>query len=150
MRQTREVRTGVPKSTMLFFLLVLVCPCLSWRLNSSPALSKMTTTNSLEISTGREHCQTTSCTEEGLFPEGGPHMMTGWSSLCRVAQLAACPHEQLFSKFYPRNAYTKMPQIKAFGAKQLFSGFLQQKWIVCWFFGFHSCTTFYSLSPQSL
>ena len=78
MCQTRALRTGVPKSTMLLFLLVLVCPSLSWRINSSPALSKMTTTSSLEISTGREHCQTTSCTEEGLFPEGGPDRMTWW------------------------------------------------------------------------
>ena len=61
---------------MLLFLLVLVCPCLSWRINPLPALSKMTTLSSLEISTGREHCQTTSCTEEGLFPEGGPDRMT--------------------------------------------------------------------------
>ena len=82
MCQTRAVRTGVPKSTMLFFLLVLVCPCLSWKINPSPspALSKMTTTSALEISTGREHCQTTSCTEEGLFPEGGPDMMTWWQN----------------------------------------------------------------------
>ena len=78
MCQTRALRTGVPKSIMLLFLLVLVCPSLSWRINPSPALSKMTTTSSLEISTGREHCQTTSCTEEGLFPEGGPDRMTWW------------------------------------------------------------------------
>merc|ERR1712156_235327 len=73
MCQTRALRTEVPKSTMLLFLLVLVCPSLSWRINPSPALSKMTTTSSLETSTGREHCQTTSCTEEGLFPEGVCH-----------------------------------------------------------------------------
>ena len=42
----------------------------------SHAQSKMTTMISLELSTGREHCQTNACTEEGLFPEGGPDVMT--------------------------------------------------------------------------
>ena len=28
-------------------------------------------------------------------------------------------------------------------AKQLFLAFLQQKCIICWFFGFHTCTTFW-------
>ena len=105
MCQTRALRTGVPKSTMLLFLLVLVCPSLSWRINSSPALSKMTTTSSLEISTGREHCQTTSCTEEGLFPEGGPDRMTGWHYL-----LCAGLHNfrlVLISKFSPKNLSSK-------------------------------------------
>ena len=44
---------------------------------------------------------------------------------------------------------TKMPKIKVFGAKQLFLVFLQQKCIVSWFFGFHSCTTYYSLAVKT-
>merc|ERR1712088_17803 len=40
------------------------CPCLSMRI--TPAAP-------LRMTTAREHCQTTLCTEEGLFPEGICH-----------------------------------------------------------------------------
>ena len=53
----------------------------------------------------------------------------------RVAKLAACPHQQIFSTFYPRNVYIVFFCDKNavsqgfFLAKQLLIAFLQQKCI---------------------
>merc|ERR1712130_565061 len=63
------------KSTMLLPLLSLVFPCLSMRITppiTSP-MRKTTLAAPLTMTTAREHCETTFCTEEGLFPEGICH-----------------------------------------------------------------------------
>ena len=73
------------KNKMLLPLLVLVFPCFSLRITPptritplittltriTPPMEKTTLAAPLTMTTAREHCQTTLCTEEGLFPEGG-------------------------------------------------------------------------------
>ena len=62
----------------------------------------------------------------------------------RLAQLAACPHQQIFSKFYPQSVrlrtlcflqhlWWKCRKSSFFGAKHLFLNFLEPRSINCWF-----------------
>ena len=76
--------------------------------------------------------------------------------LNRLAQLAACPHQQLFSKFYPQSAYVVFRDIRdknavnqGFWSKTTVFSLPATKMHYLLIFGFHTCTTYYSLAAES-
>ena len=75
-----------------------------------------------------------------------PHdVIIWWSSYDRPAQLAGNPHQHMLC--LSRHSWRDKNAVnQGFWSK---TAFLQQKCIVCWFFGFHTCTTYYSLAAES-